>query len=87
MRLELTSERGCVDLEVGDVDRLAEDVARHATVEAAVLSVHPGDGVAVQLRSNNLATHDNYIKLDSKLEYRFTELVIEPVSQVICPHL
>ena len=55
MRLELTSERGCVDLEVGDVDRLAEDVARHATVEAAVLSVHPGDGVAVQLRSDNAA--------------------------------
>ena len=52
MRLVLTSMRGWltpVDLEVGDVDSLPEDVARHAAVEAGVLHVHGVDGVAVRV--------------------------------------
>ena len=50
MRLVLTSMRGwlaSVDLQVGDVDSLPEDVARHAAVEASVLHIHGVDGVAV----------------------------------------
>ena len=43
MRLVLTSMRGwlaSVDLQVGDVYRLPEDVARHAAVEAAVRNIN-----------------------------------------------
>ena len=52
MRLVLTSMRGwlaSVDLQVGDVDSLPENVARHAAVEASVLQVHRVDGVAVRV--------------------------------------
>ena len=52
MRLVLTSMRGwlaSVDLQVGDVDRLPEDVARHAAVEPSVVYVHGVDGVAVRV--------------------------------------
>ena len=52
MRLVLTSMRGWlapVDLEVGDVDRLPEDIAHHAAVEAGVLHVDRVDGVAVRV--------------------------------------
>ena len=52
MRLVLTSMRGwlaSVDLQVGDVDSLPKDVARHAAVEASVLHVHGVDGVAVRV--------------------------------------
>ena len=52
IRLVLTSMRGwlaSVDLQVGDVDSLPEDVARHAAVEASVLHVHGVDGVAVRV--------------------------------------
>ena len=52
MRLVLTSMRGwltSVDLQVGDVDSLSEDVARHAAVEAGVLRVHRVDGPAVRV--------------------------------------
>ena len=52
MRLVLTSMQGwvtSVDLEVGDVHGLPEDVARHAAVEAGVLQVHGVDGVAVRV--------------------------------------
>ena len=52
MMLVLTSMRGwlaSVDLQVGDVDRLPQDVPRHAAVEPGVLHVHGVYGVAVRV--------------------------------------
>ena len=39
----------CVDLQVGGVDGLAQDVAGHAGVEARVLGVHTLDLVTVRV--------------------------------------